>query len=259
MLTGLFLAALASALFNASVVLQAMEARAVPSKRGLRLSLLGRLARRPRWLAGVGLSAAAAGLQILALTIAPLTVVQPADAAGLVLLSTVGSRTLGERAGRRELISVVGIILGIVAIVILTAARPADEVSSDRVWPGLLVVAAAAAVKWHCRPSAVDVGSAACRSRNSGYPGYTSQLANLSSPLFGSGTRGYDWIRRASPTRSRLTEGPRASSPDFLVRCPVRLRKTAARFCRWSVRDHGGAVYRFFASVPFGRRPVARE
>jgi hypothetical protein len=86
MLTGLFLAALASALFNAAVVLQAMEFREVASEHGLRLSLLGRLARRPRWLRGIGLSVAAVSLQILALTLARLTVVQPADAAGLVLL-----------------------------------------------------------------------------------------------------------------------------------------------------------------------------
>jgi drug/metabolite transporter (DMT)-like permease len=151
MLIGLFLAALASALFNASVVLQAIEARAVPSEHGLRLSLLGCLARRPRWLAGIALSAGAVGLQILALTMAPLTVVQPADAAGLVLLSTVGSRALGERTGRRELISVVGIIVGILAIVLATPARSADEVSSAGMLPGLLVVAAVAAAPYIAR------------------------------------------------------------------------------------------------------------
>jgi hypothetical protein len=73
MLTGLFLAALASGLFNAAVVLQAIEAREVPSEHGLRLSLLGRLARQPRWLGGIGLSVAAVSLQILALTLAPLS------------------------------------------------------------------------------------------------------------------------------------------------------------------------------------------
>jgi hypothetical protein len=56
MLTGLFLAALASLLFNAAVVLQAMEARGVPIEHSLRLSLIGRLARRRRWLAGIVLS-----------------------------------------------------------------------------------------------------------------------------------------------------------------------------------------------------------
>src|SRR5438105_1238462 len=92
MLAGLLLAALASLLFNAAIVLQATEARAVPADHGLRLSLLGRLLRRPRWVAGIVLSIAAVALQVLALTLAPLTVVQPADAAGLVLLLTVGSR-----------------------------------------------------------------------------------------------------------------------------------------------------------------------
>jgi hypothetical protein len=39
-LAGLFLAVLGSVLFNAAVLLQAMEAREVPSEHGLRLSLL---------------------------------------------------------------------------------------------------------------------------------------------------------------------------------------------------------------------------
>jgi hypothetical protein len=99
------LAALASGLFNAAVVLQAIEAREIPSEHWLRLSLVGRLARQPRWLGGIGLSVAAVSLKILAITLAPPTVLQPADAAGLVLLSTVGSQALRKRVARRELIS----------------------------------------------------------------------------------------------------------------------------------------------------------
>src|SRR5436190_17859557 len=50
---GLLLAVLASVLFNAAIVVQAMEAREVPSEHGLRLSLLACLVRRRRWLGGV--------------------------------------------------------------------------------------------------------------------------------------------------------------------------------------------------------------
>ena len=151
MLTGLFLAALASTLFNGAVVLQAIEAREVPSEHGLRLSLLGRLARRPRWLGGIGLSVAAVSLQILALTLAPLTVVQPADAAGLVLLATVGGRALGERVGWRELATVVGIILGILAIVTLSPSVSSSDPSFGRVLPGLVLVGAVAASPYALR------------------------------------------------------------------------------------------------------------
>src|SRR5690349_6352654 len=89
MLMGLSLAALASVLFNAAVVLQAIEAREVPAEQGLRLSLLVRLARRPRWLGGIVLSAAAVGLQTLALTLAPLTVCSPRTPIGILIFSVI--------------------------------------------------------------------------------------------------------------------------------------------------------------------------
>jgi drug/metabolite transporter (DMT)-like permease len=148
---GLFFAALASVLFNAAVLLQAMEAREVPSEHGLRLSLLGCLVRRPRWLGGIGLSVAAVSLQILALTLAPLTVVQPADAAGLMLLLVVGSRVLGEQVGRRELTAVAGIVVGIIAIAAAAPSRSAEHTSPGGLVAGLLVVGAIAATPYVVR------------------------------------------------------------------------------------------------------------
>lgn len=124
MLAGVLLAAVASVLFNAAIVLQAAEARTVPGCHGLRISLFARLLRRPRWVAGIALSVVAVGVQILALTQAPLTVVQPADAAGLVLLLVIGSRVLDERVSAREGGAVIGIVVAIVAIVI---AQPAGS------------------------------------------------------------------------------------------------------------------------------------
>lgn len=80
--------------------------------------------------------------QIVALTLAPLTVVQPADAAGLVLLATVGIRVLDERVGRRELASVLGIVLGILAIVSVAPSRSAEHTRLGGLLPGLIVVGA---------------------------------------------------------------------------------------------------------------------
>src|SRR4051795_8321004 len=79
---GVALAAFASVLFNAAIVIQASEAREVPDDYGLKLSLIGRLLRRPRWLLGALLGLLAFPLQTIALLWAPLTAVQPADAAG---------------------------------------------------------------------------------------------------------------------------------------------------------------------------------
>src|SRR3954447_25563174 len=47
---GVALACLASCLFNAGIAIQASEARDVPREHGLRVSLIGKLLKRPRWL-----------------------------------------------------------------------------------------------------------------------------------------------------------------------------------------------------------------
>jgi drug/metabolite transporter (DMT)-like permease len=141
---GVALACVASCLFNGGIALQASEARHAPSDQGLKLSLIGGLLRRPRWLAGTALNALALPVQTVALLLAPLTAVQPADATGLLLLLFLGSRILGERVGVVELGAVAAIVGG---IVILTAAAPHREVthvSGADVLVPLLVVAAVA-------------------------------------------------------------------------------------------------------------------
>jgi drug/metabolite transporter (DMT)-like permease len=158
MIQGLLLGALASILFNAAVILQAAEARDVSTDHGLRLSLLTRLVRQRRWLAGVALSVAGAGLQILALTLAPMTVVQPADAAGLVLLLIVGSRLFDERIGWRELVAVGGIVVGIAAIVAAEPARSTGHASAARLAVGLSLVGAVAAAPYLLRRRAAADG-----------------------------------------------------------------------------------------------------
>ena len=126
---GIALAAAASSCFNLAIVVQAREARAVGREHSMRLSLLGQLARRRRWLAGLALSAVAVPLQTFALTLAPLSVVQPADAVGLLVLLAAGSRMLGERVGRRELLAVGAIAAGVV-LVTLAGAEHSDSSAS---------------------------------------------------------------------------------------------------------------------------------
>ena len=52
LIIGLAAAAAASVAFNVGIVLQALDAREAPADEGLRLSLLARLLRRKRWVAG---------------------------------------------------------------------------------------------------------------------------------------------------------------------------------------------------------------
>src|SRR5271156_6109692 len=89
----------ASSLYSLGIALQAMDAKEAPREDYLRLALVARLLRRARWLLGTGLSVLGWPLQVLALLLAPLVVVQPALAARLLVLLYFGRRGLGEDAG----------------------------------------------------------------------------------------------------------------------------------------------------------------
>jgi drug/metabolite transporter (DMT)-like permease len=121
-IAGLGVAVLAAFAYETGYVLQVLEAREGDRAHGLRPRLLVGLARRPRWLTGTALSVAGAGLQVLALTLAPLTVVQPTLALGLVLLLVLATVVLHERVGRREWTGVVAIVIGVTGIAL--AAPP---------------------------------------------------------------------------------------------------------------------------------------
>lgn len=108
-----------------ATIIQAVEARDVAREHALRASLLVQLAKRRRWLAGLLLGACAAGLQLAALSIAPVAVVQPADAAGFLLLLAAGARVLDEPVGARQVAAICAIIAG-VAMLAFADIVPAD-------------------------------------------------------------------------------------------------------------------------------------
>jgi drug/metabolite transporter (DMT)-like permease len=110
---GIICAIGASALYNTSIALQALEAREVGHEHALRVSLIGRLVRNPRWLVATLIGLLGWPLEIVALLLAPLTVVQPCLASGLVLLLILGVTKLGETPGRREYASVAAIVVGV--------------------------------------------------------------------------------------------------------------------------------------------------
>lgn len=113
----------ASACFEVSYALQALEARRVQLFRTVQVTLLARLARRKLWLFAIGLAVCGWPLQLLALSLAPLTLVQPVLALGVVLLLVLAARMLHERIGTRELICCGGIILGVSGIAWAAPAR----------------------------------------------------------------------------------------------------------------------------------------
>jgi drug/metabolite transporter (DMT)-like permease len=133
---GIAAAVAASLLYNTSIALQALEAREVPQEHGLRPSLLGRLLRNRRWLGATALGLLGWPFEIAALLLAPLTVVQPCLASGLLLLLWLGVTRLGERPGWRELVAVAAIVVGIGGV-----AWAAPERSTDHAGPGAIALA----------------------------------------------------------------------------------------------------------------------
>ena len=121
----------ASAAYNVAIGLQAIEARDVPAEHGLRASLITQLLRRPRWLAGAALNFLGWPLQTVALLLAPLTVVQPCLAAGLLLLLLMGAHHLHEPVGRREVISLAAIIAGVVVLTVASPQRSDTSASAE--------------------------------------------------------------------------------------------------------------------------------
>jgi drug/metabolite transporter (DMT)-like permease len=138
---GVALACLASVLFNAAIVIQASEVREVPREHALQISLIGRLVRRPRWLLGSALGLTAFPLQTAALLWAPLTAVQPADAAGLLVLLFLGARMLHERVGRVEVAAVAAIVIGIVVLTLAAPKRQVTQVEGAHVLLPMVAVA----------------------------------------------------------------------------------------------------------------------
>jgi drug/metabolite transporter (DMT)-like permease len=120
---GLVAALAAAGCYETSYVLQALEARAVDPRAALRASLLLSLARRPIWVGAIALAVVGWALQIIALGLAPLTLVQPAIACGLLLLLYLGVRVLGEGVTSRQLAAAAAIVAGVAGIAVAAPAR----------------------------------------------------------------------------------------------------------------------------------------
>ncbi len=138
---GIVAAVGASLLYNASIALQALEAREVPGEHSLRPSLLGKLVRNRKWLGATALGLAGWPLEIVALLLAPLTVVQPCLASGLILLLWLGATRLGERPGSREWTAVGAIVLGVAGVALAAPERTTDHAGAGAIALALGLVA----------------------------------------------------------------------------------------------------------------------
>ena len=126
LILGIVAAVGASALYSLGIALQAMDAKEAPHEEHLRPALVLGLLQRARWLLGTGLSMLGWPLQVLALLLAPLVVVQPTLAVGLLVLLFFGERMLGEHAGRYEHLAMLAIVLGMVGTALFAPPRSAS-------------------------------------------------------------------------------------------------------------------------------------
>jgi len=141
---GFAAAAGAAACYDTAYALQALEARSAPARHALRIALLHHLARRPLWLGAIALSVAGWPLQLLALSLAPLTLVEPTLALGLLLLLALGVTLLGEHVGRREVLGVLLIIAGVAGIAAASPGRSTHHAGAATLAPTLAVLGAVA-------------------------------------------------------------------------------------------------------------------
>lgn len=92
-------------------------------ERGLRLSALLRLARDPRWLAGITVAAGGAGLHATALGLAPLSVVQPVGILAFALTTVMSVRIESIRLDRVAIGAVAASTVGTIAFVLVAATQ----------------------------------------------------------------------------------------------------------------------------------------
>jgi len=121
----------ASTLYSLGIALQAMDAKEAPRDEHLRLALAFSLIKRTRWLLGTGLSILGWPLQLVALLLAPLVLVQPALAAGLVVLLFLAQRMLGEHAGRYEYVAIGAIVIGVLGAGLTAPPRSTTHTSEE--------------------------------------------------------------------------------------------------------------------------------
>jgi drug/metabolite transporter (DMT)-like permease len=141
---GLGAALAGTLLVSWGVVIQASAARDVEAQHGLRLRLIGRLVRRPRWVFGAAIAYLAFPLQLVALAHAPLILVEPVHAAGLLVVLVAGVRVLRERLRTPELIGAGAITAGL-AMLAWGAPNGRDPETSHAVFAaitGMLILAA---------------------------------------------------------------------------------------------------------------------
>ena len=119
---GIGVTVVSALLYNVGFVLEKHGLTALPDVHARRLGHLVRsVASSPAWMAGFVSMLAGLALQIVALSVVPISVVQPIFVSGIVLLLVLAHLALGEHLGRRDWSGV-----GVVAVALLFISLSLD-------------------------------------------------------------------------------------------------------------------------------------
>lgn len=131
---GVVVAVCSAGLYDVGYVLEKQALDRMPALRMHPLHLARTVVRSRRWLAGFGIMSVGLVLQVVAFTLAPVSVVQPILASGLVGLVAVAGPLLGERLGRRQGTGLALILISILAVALSTrgATAIAQRAPADR-------------------------------------------------------------------------------------------------------------------------------
>ena len=138
---GIAVAAVATTSYNVGLILEKRALRRLPPIDARRaVALLRTVLLDPAWMIGFALMSCGLGFQVVALTLAPVSVVQPVIGSGVVILVVLSAVVLRERLGRLELGCVLAVVVAISAIA-LSATGAAGQVGHQA--SGLLITAVA--------------------------------------------------------------------------------------------------------------------
>jgi len=117
---GVAIAVAAACLYDLGYILEKRALTALPAEASGALRLLRSAAHSPRWLAGFLAMLGGLGLQVVALTLAPVSLVQPVLAGGIVALVVISRSVLGERLAGRERTAGLLVLAAVIAIAVST-------------------------------------------------------------------------------------------------------------------------------------------
>jgi drug/metabolite transporter (DMT)-like permease len=125
---GLALALLSTTAYNSGLIVEKQALGRLPAISGRRVvSLALTLGSSPRWLTGFALMLCGLAFQVLALMLAPVTLVQPVIASGVAVVLVLSRLVLREHLGRGEYACVAVMALSVILLA-LSAGRGGSDV-----------------------------------------------------------------------------------------------------------------------------------